>query len=40
VHIDRLDTVGGAELKELIAASYRQVFDKLPAGVKKGIQTS
>jgi predicted DNA-binding protein (MmcQ/YjbR family) len=37
VHIDALDIVGDNELKELIAASYQQVFDKLPAGVKKNI---
>jgi len=35
VHIAKLDAVTPEELKDLIAESYRQVFDKLPAKVKK-----
>ena len=37
VHIDRLDILPDNEMRELIAASYQLVFDKLPAGVKRTI---
>jgi predicted DNA-binding protein (MmcQ/YjbR family) len=37
VHMDSLDTVPPAELKELIGKSYQLVFDKLPPKIKKTI---
>src|SRR3954452_9113866 len=37
VHIDTLDTIPTAELKELIDKSYQLVFDKLPPKIKKSI---
>src|SRR4051812_48831798 len=37
IRIANLDVVTPQELKELIAQSYRQVFDKLPPKVKKAI---
>ena len=37
VHIAQLDAVTPQELKDLIAQSYRLVFDKLPPKIKKTI---
>jgi len=37
VHIANLDAVTTSELKDLIAESYRLVFDKLPPKVKRAI---
>lgn len=37
VHIAKLDAVTPHELKDLIAESYRLVFDKLPPKIKKTI---
>ena len=37
ITIEDLDAVTPAELKELISESYRMVFDKLPAKIKKTI---
>jgi predicted DNA-binding protein (MmcQ/YjbR family) len=37
VHISNVEAVTPAELKDLIAESYRLVFDKLPSKVKKEI---
>ena len=37
ITIEDLKAVTSAELKDLIAESYRMVFDKLPAKAKKGI---
>jgi len=39
VHIDDLQAVTTAELKELIEKSYQLVFDKLPPKVKKTIKS-
>ena len=38
VHISDLDAVTPKELRDLIAESYRLVFDKLPPKVKKTIK--
>jgi predicted DNA-binding protein (MmcQ/YjbR family) len=37
VHIENLDAVTPAELKDLIGKSYQLVFDKLPPKIKKSI---
>jgi predicted DNA-binding protein (MmcQ/YjbR family) len=37
VHISDLDAVTTSELKDLIAESYRLVFDKLPPKTKRAI---
>lgn len=37
ITIEDIDAVTPAELKDLIGESYRMVFDKLPAKVKKSI---
>lgn len=38
VRISDLNAVSNDELKELIAMSYKQVFDKLPKGVRDKIK--
>ncbi len=38
VHVSDLNAITPKELKDLIAESYRLVFDKLPPKIKKTIQ--
>ena len=38
VHVAKLSAVTPAELKDLIAESYRLVFDKLPPKIKQSIK--